>query len=214
MTLTPLRSDRDSRRDTILKAARELFLEYGFTCTTMAMIAARLGGSKAMIYSYFRNKEDLFAAHVADFCRDTARDYLNSGVSVDPTRWLTQVGFEYLQRLFSEQATQMHRVLIAEAQRDPTLGRLFYELGPAKTRAKLQKYLEQIHSRGSLDIPDCKSAAEQFLNMCEGGKYSAFLLRLIDAPNEESIKEQVRRAVDSFLVLYRVKSSGEVKGVH
>jgi len=52
----------------IVAEASALFMERGYSATTMDDIAARLGVTKAAIYQYYRSKVDLFAA-VAEFQR-------------------------------------------------------------------------------------------------------------------------------------------------
>jgi AcrR family transcriptional regulator len=54
------------RRREILKAARAIFVEYGFEDTTMERIAERAGISKGTIYIYFKNKSDLLIQAVAE----------------------------------------------------------------------------------------------------------------------------------------------------
>lgn len=46
----------------IVEAARTLFAEKGFRQTTMDEIAGELGISKAALYTYFKDKEELFKA--------------------------------------------------------------------------------------------------------------------------------------------------------
>ena len=96
MTLNSSQSDRDRRRNMILKVAHEVFLEYGFTCATMGTIAARLGVCKAVIYGCFKSKEDLFAAQVTDFCRGTAQDCFDSALSMRRTRNPSKSKFDTL----------------------------------------------------------------------------------------------------------------------
>ena len=52
----------------IVAEASALFMEKGYSATTMDDIAARLGVTKAAIYQYYKSKVDLFAA-VAEFQR-------------------------------------------------------------------------------------------------------------------------------------------------
>jgi len=49
-------------RDQILRTAADLFRERGYRASTVDDIAARLGMSKASLYTYFRAKEDMLAA--------------------------------------------------------------------------------------------------------------------------------------------------------
>ena len=59
---------RDEVRKKIVAEASSLFMEKGYSATTMDDIAARLGVTKAAIYQYYRSKVDLFAA-VAEYQR-------------------------------------------------------------------------------------------------------------------------------------------------
>ncbi|SMO93660.1 TetR/AcrR family transcriptional regulator [Paracoccus laeviglucosivorans] len=64
-------SDRaDNVRRIIYQRATDLFLEKGFTKTSMNEIAAACGVSKPAIYHYFRNKSDLLSTLYADITRD------------------------------------------------------------------------------------------------------------------------------------------------
>jgi len=59
---------RDEVRKKIVEEASALFLEKGYSATTMEEIATHLGVTKAAIYQYYKSKVDLFAA-VAEFQR-------------------------------------------------------------------------------------------------------------------------------------------------
>ncbi|QZA06549.1 TetR/AcrR family transcriptional regulator [Mycolicibacter heraklionensis] len=54
-------------RGAIEQAARELFAERGFHGTTLADITSSAGKSTAVLYRYFRDKEDLLAALAESF---------------------------------------------------------------------------------------------------------------------------------------------------
>lgn len=51
---------QSTKRDAILAAAGEQFNQYRFQKTSMEDIAQRLGVSRASLYSYFTNKDDIF----------------------------------------------------------------------------------------------------------------------------------------------------------
>jgi len=56
------RGEGHTRRDEILHAAKELFLEQGYDSTTIRKIADRVGISAPALYLYFRDKEALMLA--------------------------------------------------------------------------------------------------------------------------------------------------------
>lgn len=57
---------RDAQRTKILSAALELFVGRGFAATRIVDIAARAGVSSGLLYHYFRSKDDLLAALLAE----------------------------------------------------------------------------------------------------------------------------------------------------
>lgn len=50
----------NASRDEILKAAAELFMEFGYAATSIDAVAQRLGATKGRIYHHYRSKADLF----------------------------------------------------------------------------------------------------------------------------------------------------------
>jgi AcrR family transcriptional regulator len=201
----PRAPTRDERRDTILKVAREVFFEQGYTAASMSTIAARLGGSKGTLYNYFKSKEELFEAQVRDLCGAAADRISELSDEGEPVEALTHLGEQYLQHLYSEETVQMFRILVAEAQRSPELARVFYEVGPARGQLGLQSYLETARVRGALDIADCALAAEQFLSLCKGRAHLQFLLNLIPPLKPAQIRLHIAQAVSAFMTLYGAK---------
>jgi len=67
---------RQAIRDQILRAAADQFRERGYRASTVDDIAARLGMSKASLYTYFRAKEEILAVisreTIAAFTRELA----------------------------------------------------------------------------------------------------------------------------------------------
>jgi AcrR family transcriptional regulator len=53
-------SQTDQKKALILNAAYECFSSYGYTKSTFQDVARRAGISRASLYSYFQNKQDLF----------------------------------------------------------------------------------------------------------------------------------------------------------
>src|ERR1035437_5854149 len=107
----PRAPTRDERRENILKVAREVFFEQGYTAASMSTIAARLGGSKGTLYNYFKSKEELFEAQVREMCGAAADRILEVSADGTPVETLTRLGTQYLQHLFSQETVQMFRIL-------------------------------------------------------------------------------------------------------
>jgi AcrR family transcriptional regulator len=203
---------RDQRREGIMTVAREVFFEVGYAAASMSMIAARLGGSKGTLYNYFKNKEELFEAQVRDVCGHAADRIIEATSEQDPAQALQAFGEKYLHHLYNQQTVHMFRILVAESQRRPELGRMFYEVGPARGRKALQTYLEGAKALGKLDPPDCALAADQFLSLCKGPAHLQFMLNLIPPLTGEEIRAHVSQTVACFVRLYAGEPQGHSEG--
>ena len=53
-------------RDRLLEVARELFAHQGLEATTMNDIAAASGRGRRTLYTYFRNKEEIYYAVIEE----------------------------------------------------------------------------------------------------------------------------------------------------
>jgi AcrR family transcriptional regulator len=58
----PAANDENARRKRALRTAEELFKRVGFRAVTMEMVAREADVAKATLYSYFKNKDELFLA--------------------------------------------------------------------------------------------------------------------------------------------------------
>jgi TetR/AcrR family transcriptional regulator, cholesterol catabolism regulator len=83
---------RQAVRDLILATAADLFRLRGYRATTLEDIAARLGMSKASLYTYFRGKEEILA-EISRLTIDTFSQGLAeiSRASLSPQEKLRQV---------------------------------------------------------------------------------------------------------------------------
>ena len=75
MTTAARRSQarRESRRDALVDAAFEVFLEKGVASTAVDDIVEKAGVAKGTFYLYFESKEEVFNAVLADFLAEQER---------------------------------------------------------------------------------------------------------------------------------------------
>lgn len=55
-----IKDNGNESREEILRAAAELFMEFGYAATSIDAVAERLGATKGRIYHHYRSKADLF----------------------------------------------------------------------------------------------------------------------------------------------------------
>lgn len=200
------RPTRDQRREAILAIAHAVFLEFGFEGASMSQVAARLGGSKGTLYSYFDSKEALFEALVAESCaRNGAAVFDAPAAAAMPAR-LTHIARAYLTLVGSDWATRMLQVVAAEARRRPDVGRMFFDAGPGEAITRLARHIDEFVAAGKLHADDSREAAETFLTLCRGTFHLRRMLGQEPEPSPARIAREADRAVGQFLKLYGVEA--------
>ena len=103
----------------ILETAKAMFREKGFRQTTMDEIAKKLGISKAALYTYFNDKEELFKAAYESSPRDLEK-MIKWVISKGDTRKAFRLFFDEMMPA-SGKAVALDFEVVSEATRNPTL---------------------------------------------------------------------------------------------
>ena len=192
------------KREAILDAAQDSFLELGYAATSMDLLAARAGVSKATIYAHFTGKEELFAAVINRRCE---RDLWTPDVrpeGKDARTTLTAIAMGIARLLNTPEVVGIYRVVVAESPRQPDLARAFWEAGPGRGKAELSAMFEDLTRRGELNVPDCWAAADQFTAMMRGEVFHRMLLNLPQS-HHNSPESTALAAVEMLLQAYGAK---------
>jgi len=165
-----MRLKTDSRRQAILDAALAVFNEVGYERASMAQISARVGGSKATLYSYFPSKEDLFAEAMITAVEEQGQallDLLDPG-DPDVAKVLTRFGTAFLAFTTGAQDLCITRTAIAEGGKN-ALGAKLYELGPRRGWTAITDYFATIMANGILPNGDPRMATIHLNGMLATG---------------------------------------------
>ncbi|RST07336.1 TetR/AcrR family transcriptional regulator [Streptomyces sp. WAC07149] len=160
-TQTEGRSAR--KRQAILEAAAVVFLNKGYPGTSMDEIAALASVSKQTVYKNFADKQRLFTEIIHGGLDRI--DELFSGVTgalavtEDLEKDLTALARQFVAILTQPRMLQLRRLVIAEADRFPELGRTYYERGPERVHALLAEAFKHLADRRLLTLDDPVLAA-------------------------------------------------------
>lgn len=193
----------DSKRQAILEAAFRLFRTRGFDKTSVSEITAKVGGSKATIYSHFPSKEELFVE-----CMMAAADNYMAGTlkhldasSADPAVALFNFGRSFLSFICSPEQLAVRRLMIAEAARSGT-GKLFFDKITA-LRTHVSAFMSACMASGTLRGDDPVLAADHLGALLEAEILEPLLLHVREGlPGEREIVLAAKRAVGAFLRAY------------
>lgn len=201
---------QDARRSAFVAVARNAFFQNGYAGTTMSAISAQVGGSKTTLWTYFPSKEDLFTAVVDDVVEEYGCA-LSIELSLDRPigEVLEHFAAAMLATMLSPPIINLHRVVTGESGRFPELGRLFYERGPRRGKARLAAYLAAMMADGRLRHGDPLLAARQFASMCQANSFQLALYG-IEFPAPDDVARDITASVDCFLRAWEV--DGQTSG--
>ncbi|MGH6877253.1 MAG: TetR/AcrR family transcriptional regulator [Rhizomicrobium sp.] len=198
---------RDEKREAIVRIALDAFLADGYAETSMSSVAAKVGGSKATLYNYFKSKEELFVAVVERKCEQILNllnaAEIESGGDLKAT--LSNFGEHFVELLLSDDSIGTFRLATAESARFPEIGRAIYNSGVRQNQRRMVDFLEHAKQSGRLrSDADASCAAEQFLDLCLTGLHRRRLWNVTRCPSRAEIRANVERAVDTFLRAFAV----------
>ena len=196
------RQKTETRRLAIIKAAADAFLELGYEKTSMSLIAERLGGSKATLYSYFKSKEELLLAVLDNEVDTNAGAILGTAMNEPDTRKaLTIVGMGYLMQRLSVRPTRYFRMVSGQSGDSP-IGAHFWNTVLKNAWmlmcTKMQEYMDE----GRLRPADPWDATMHFKGLLEYDLVERRLLGDIREPDPAVVAQTAAKAVDVFLHYY------------
>jgi AcrR family transcriptional regulator len=202
-----MRVKTETKRESILAAASDVFLEAGFEGASMAEIATRIGGSKGTLYGYFSSKEELFVAVIHE---EASKQFepvfaaLNKEAD-NLAKTLQTFGEKILEFLCLSTSIQTRRAVLAESGRT-NIGKRFHELGPKVGMQQLAAFLDKQMALGKLNKSDPMLAALQLFALLECETVMPLMLGIEEALSKQRIKLAVGRALQTFFAAYAVQT--------
>ncbi len=194
---------RGRKFDQVLEGAQEVFMRDGFEGASVDDIARAAGVSKATLYSYFPDKRLLFMEVATGQCQRQAEECIQAIDPDLPPEEVLRGSAERMMRFYlSEFGRAVFRIVVAETERFPGLGREFWEAGPAKSRDVLIEYFREANARGKLRVADAELAADQFTELCKVDLHPRLLMGLCRDVSEADRNRVASGAVDMFLARY------------
>jgi AcrR family transcriptional regulator len=155
---------QQERRGSILDAAIEVFDEKGFDRANVEAIARAAGIGKGTVYLYFKSKEDIFAAIVAERTLLPKMTQLMAVADVSLEAGLTQIAENYLQ--FVSECQSVVRLVLTDSQRFPAHAEQVYTGVILKGNKLLANFLTEQAKAGKIrKLDDPLITARAFIGM-------------------------------------------------
>jgi TetR/AcrR family transcriptional regulator, mexJK operon transcriptional repressor len=206
---TPETGRSERRRQAIIQAAAEVFLRHGYLGATTDEVAARASVSKQTLYKYFADKQHLFAETILDTTVQVV-DGLSSAVACtlqdaqDVRQALRDVANGWVRGLLQPEVLRLRRLVIAEADRFPEVGRAWFDRGFDRALVILGEALQGLADHGLLhNLSDPTLAAYQFAGLVMYQPMNQVMFAGTDAlPPADKLNRIADAAVDMFLASY------------
>lgn len=184
-----------AKRAAILEGACAVFMREGFAQGSMDAVAIEAGVGKQTIYRHFRSKEALVQALVEAMC---APEVTRPPTRSQPTgQRLRELLLTFVTGVASPDSIRLYRAIVAEADRMPGLGRLFWEAGPRQVRTTIAQLWAEEH-----DIATAPIVAEQLVQLALGDAYQELVLGT-GAPKPDVFERQIDAALALLDVAFR-----------
>jgi AcrR family transcriptional regulator len=188
------------RRAAFLKAARDVFLEYGYEAANMAEIVKRAGGSLSTLYAQFGGKKGLFEAMIDARVTDlTEQMHIELAAHAPLREGLKRIGEAFLFKQVEAEALDVFRLMVAQAKKFPELAESWGKRAPEAVRRALAEYLVDRARAGEIKISNPEVAAAVFFDLVRARIQFRALLMPSYQPTEAEVRETVDRAVKVFL---------------
>ncbi|ENN86816.1 transcriptional regulator [Rhizobium freirei PRF 81] len=199
---------RSARKDReIIQAAAAAFISKGYDGTSMEEIATKAGVSKQTIYKHFKDKETLFGKVVQSTATQT-NDVVESVTTLLSETKYMEGGLQKLARglmtmLLDDELLKLRRLIIANADRMPQLGRSWYENGFERMLASMASCFERLTNRGLMRTSDPYLAASHFFGMLLWIPMNEAMFTGNSIPRSKAeLERHADASVEKFLAIY------------
>ncbi|WP_347302697.1 TetR/AcrR family transcriptional regulator [Croceibacterium sp. TMG7-5b_MA50] len=156
----------DRRREGLIQAAEQLFLEQGVERTALADVVKRGGGSLATLYKLFGGKAGLLEAVMqARVAQSGVRMVAFAATAPSPREVLLRLARDLRRRADDPAEVALSRVLIASSIEDPAFASRFYGKTFVDARAHLERLFVRWQEDGHALTAEPSLLAAMFLGM-------------------------------------------------
>jgi AcrR family transcriptional regulator len=193
-----------SSRESILEAAKQLFLQHGYDAVNMDELALAAGISRRTLYNQFSGKQTIFRAMIERQWSQLDRgDEAELTARSDVADVLREVARRTLALVMRPDHVALVRMVIAESRRFPWISEEFYRIGGRPRMQLFIAYLRDLARHGLLACEYPELAAYQFIGLLEEALHWPNVMASGPAFELPAVEVVIEEAVRTFLARYR-----------
>jgi AcrR family transcriptional regulator len=184
-----------AKREKIVKAALETFLQYGYKGTSMNRVADKAGVIKQTIYSHFTDKEGLFKAIIESLTLEHFKAQFGEKIPSQepPEVVLRRVAEMFASRQGDKSYIALMRTVIGESARFPELARLYVS---TVIRPAIKILCEYFDAHPELKIKDSEALARIYC-----GSLVSYIITQEILYGKETLRFPIERLADNLMQL-------------
>lgn len=211
MTELPRRQlNRITRERALLDAALRIFAANGYSGTTMDQVAEAAGLTKPTLYQYFPSKEALFARMMLEK-RDAMLQAFAAPNGGDLVEQLHAFAWAYADTVMQPMMLSLARLILAEVQRFPEIGRAYQAAGPDQLLTALTGFLQGQREAGRLRFDDAELAAEDLWGLILSAPRTQALYRPDLHLRRDALARYVTNGLQVFLRAYSTEPEADLQ---
>lgn len=192
-----------AKKDSILMAARSLFLSKGLDVTTEE-ICKLANVAKATLYSYFLDKEALLEAVILheSYLTFTESDFTKASCMPIESS-LKEFGLKYLRFVNNRELLDWDRLIASTAHLYPQMPSRFFDAGPGRGQRYLIELIQNAIERYELKECDVALAADFINGLWLGFTNVEIRLGVREPLTQDEIESRVSQSIEIFLQSYK-----------
>lgn len=194
-----------AKREAIIQAAGELFLESELGDISMDDVAKKAKVSKITVYKHFSDKRELFQTMIEKKMEANLSESLFARLQgQDAFEELVTIARGFTNIIYSKDGVNMYRTVVAESKRGADIPHMFYAKAVEPSNRLLESHLSKLEQAGEYAFPDKRLAATIFFSIFKGDR---FMRATMTVPmQEESLETEdyIRQIVRLYLKMFKL----------
>lgn len=196
------------KRERILQAAKELFLELGYDGCSMNKVAEKAGVTKLTVYNHFQDKSGLFVNAIEHACN---QHIMPERLALDQNsnfiKNLAYICEQCLHICYLPEALKLEYLMLHLSANQNPMVEKFFNASHAKLNQVMADFLNRAAILGFIQQDDPQQQTELIMSLLCGQHFHQVLLGMRAIPDAPTRQHIVSNAIDVFMRKYAVAAS-------